>query len=162
MGLKLDLTVAAIAERDGRFLMVQERAARRIVLNQPAGHLEDGESLIEAVVRETREETGRRFEPASVTGVYLWRGPGERTVVRVAFAGSIGERDESVRLDRAILRTEWIGPGELRARAAELRSPLVLRCIDDYLQGARYPLELLNVVPAGTITAAIGGAVWRG
>lgn len=148
MALKFDLTVAAIAERDGRFLIVQERAARRIVLNQPAGHLEDGESLIEAVVRETLEETGRRFVPESVTGLYHWRGPGERTVLRVAFAGSVGERDEASPLDRAILRTAWMDPGELRSREAELRSPLVLRCIDDYLRGARHPLSLLNRLPA--------------
>lgn len=153
MTLKLDLTVAAIAERDRCFLVVQERAARRIVLNQPAGHLEDGESLIEAVVRETREETGRRFEPESVTGIYLWRGPGERTVLRVAFAGRVGERDQSQALDRAILRTDWLGRDELAARAGELRSPLVLRCIDDYLLGIRYPLALLNHVPMRELPA---------
>lgn len=153
MTLRLDLTVAAIAERDRRFLVVQERAARRLVLNQPAGHLEDGESLVEAVVRETREETGRGFEPESVTGIYLWRGPAERTVLRVAFAGRVGERDESLALDRAILRTDWLGRDELAARAAELRSPLVLRCIDDYLRGIRYPLALLNHLPVQELPA---------
>ncbi|HEU0225136.1 MAG TPA: NUDIX hydrolase [Steroidobacteraceae bacterium] len=147
MTLRLDFTVAAIAERDGRFLVVQERAARRIVLNQPAGHLEDGESLVDAVIRETLEETGRGFEPQALTGIYLWRGPGRRTVLRVAFAGRVGERDESRALDRAILRTAWLGRGELAARAAELRSPLVLRSIDDYLRGARYPLDMLDHVP---------------
>jgi len=146
MTLKLDFTVAAIAERAGRFLVVQERASRRVVLNQPAGHLEDGESLVEAVIRETLEETGRGFEPQAVTGIYLWRGPGRRTVLRVAFAGRVGERDESRALDRAILRTAWLGRDELAERATELRSPLVLRCIDDYLRGTRYPLELLNHV----------------
>lgn len=153
MTLRLDLTVAAIAERDRRFLVVQERAARRLVLNQPAGHLEDGESLVEAVVRETREETGRGFEPESVTGIYLWRGPAERTVLRVAFAGRVGERDESLALDRAILRTDWLGRDELAARAGELRSPLVLRCIDDYLRGIRYPLALLNHLPVQELPA---------
>jgi 8-oxo-dGTP pyrophosphatase MutT (NUDIX family) len=146
--------VAAIAERNGRFLIVQERAARRIVLNQPAGHLEDGESLVEAVIRETREETGRRFEPEFVTGLYLWRGPTDRTVVRVAFTGRVGERDASFALDRAILRTAWIGLDELRARESELRSPLVLRCIHDYLRGSRYPLELLRQVPAQELAPA--------
>jgi 8-oxo-dGTP pyrophosphatase MutT (NUDIX family) len=148
MSLKVDFTVAAIAERDGRFLIVQERAARRIVLNQPAGHLEDGESLADAVIRETREETGREFEPHALVGLYLWRGPGERTVLRAAFAGTVAERDDSMALDRAIIRTLWLGRAELAARSAELRSPLVMRCIDDYLQGARYPLALLNHVPA--------------
>ncbi|HKY00215.1 MAG TPA: NUDIX hydrolase [Steroidobacteraceae bacterium] len=149
MPLKLDLTVAAIAEHDGRFLFVQERAARRIVLNQPAGHLEAGESLLEAVVRETREETGRGFRPESVTGIYLWQGPAGRTVLRVAFAGRIGERENGWTLDRAILRTLWLDRRELAARAAEHRSPLVLTCVDDYLRGVRHPLELLKQVPLG-------------
>jgi 8-oxo-dGTP pyrophosphatase MutT (NUDIX family) len=149
MPLKLDLTVAAIAEADGRFLFVQERAARRIVLNQPAGHLEAGESLLEAVVRETREETGRGFRPESVTGVYLWQGPAGRTVLRVAFAGRVGERENGSTLDRAILRTLWLDRRELAARAAEHRSPLVLTCVDDYLRGVRHPLELLKQVPLG-------------
>ena len=144
MGLKLDVTVAAIAERDGCFLIVQERAARRIVLNQPAGHLEDGESLSAAVIRETFEETGYPFTPQAVTGLYLWRGPSKQTVLRVAFAGSVGERRQDARLDRAIIRTAWLDRGQLQSRQAELRSPLVLQCIDDYLRGARYPLELLS------------------
>jgi 8-oxo-dGTP pyrophosphatase MutT (NUDIX family) len=147
MSLKLDLTVAAIAERDGRFLFVQERSARRIVLNQPAGHVEDGESLVDAVVRETREETARDFAPRAVTGLYLWRGPGGRTVLRVSFAGSVGEQDERAALDRSIIRTVWLNRDEAGARSRELRSPLVLRCIDDYLRGARYPLALLNHLP---------------
>ena len=149
MALKPDVTVAAIVERDGRFLVVQERAARRIVLNQPAGHLEHGESLLQAVVRETLEETGYPFVPHAVTGLYLWRGPAERTFLRVAFSGSVGDRVNGAPLDRAIIRTAWIRREQLREREAELRSPLVLLCIDDYLRGARYPLELLNyVLPA--------------
>ena len=151
MSLKLDVTVAAIAEHGGRFLFVQERAARRIVLNQPAGHLEPGESLIEAVVRETREETGREFRPESVTGVYLWQGPAGRTVLRVAFAGRVGERDPAVALDRAIIRTLWLDRGQLERRCGEHRSPLVLLGVDDYLRGARYPLELLSQVPLADV-----------
>ena len=149
MSLKLDLTVAAIAEQDGRFLFVQERAARRIVLNQPAGHLEGGESLAEAVVRETREETGCEFTPDSITGLYLWRGPAGRTVLRVAFAGRVGERAEGSRLDRPIVRTVWLDREQLHARASEHRSPMVLLCVDDYLRGVRYPLEMLSRVPNG-------------
>lgn len=148
MSAKLDLTVAAIAEDAGRFLFVQERAARRIVLNQPAGHLEPGESLLEAVVRETREETGRDFHPESVTGLYLWQGPAGRTVLRVAFAGRVGERAAGSPLDRAIIRTLWLDRDELAARAAEHRSPLVLGCVDDYLRGVRHPLELLKHLPS--------------
>jgi 8-oxo-dGTP pyrophosphatase MutT (NUDIX family) len=156
MSLKLDLTVAAIAERDGRFLFVQERAARRIVLNQPAGHLEDGESLLDAVIRETREETAREFEPSSVTGLYLWRGPGGRTVLRIAFSGTVGEQDDGAELDRAIVRTVWLSRDEVHARSRELRSPLVLQCIDDYLRGVRFPLTLLNHVLQGTALPAPG------
>lgn len=146
MSLKPDVTVAAVVERDGRFLIVQERAARRIVLNQPAGHLEEGESLVQAVVRETLEESGYHFVPEAVTGLYLWRGPAGRTFLRVAFAGSVGEQINGASLDRAIIRTGWISREQLRNRKAELRSPLVLLCIDDYLRGLRYPLELLNHV----------------
>ncbi|MGH8130392.1 MAG: NUDIX domain-containing protein [Steroidobacteraceae bacterium] len=149
MSVKLDLTVAAITERAGRFLCVQERVARRIVLNQPAGHLESGESLSEAVVRETREETGRDFMPEAITGLYLWRGPAGRTVLRIAFAGSVGERVNGALLDRSIIRTIWLDRQQLSARNGELRSPLVLHCIDDYLRGARYPLELVNHVALG-------------
>ena len=90
MTLKVDLTVAAIAEDSGRFLFVQERAARRVVLNQPAGHVESGESLMDAVIREAREETGREFQPQFLTGLYLWQGPAGRTVLRIAFAGRVG------------------------------------------------------------------------
>jgi 8-oxo-dGTP pyrophosphatase MutT (NUDIX family) len=151
--MKLDLTVAAIAEDGGRFLFVQERAARRVVINQPAGHLEAGESLLGAVVRETREETGREFRPDSVTGLYLWQAPAGRTVLRVAIAGKAGERAPGTVLDRAIIRTLWLDRRELAARAAEHRSPLVLMCVDDYLRGVRHPLELLKQVTLGGLGA---------
>jgi 8-oxo-dGTP pyrophosphatase MutT (NUDIX family) len=158
MSLKPDLTVAAVAEQGGRFLFVQERAARRVVLNQPAGHLEPGESLVEAVVRETLEETGRVFAPDAVTGIYLWQGPAGRTVLRVAFAGRVGERDPSSALDRAIIRTVWLDREQLAARAGEHRSPLVQLGVDDYLRGVRYPLELLSQVPvAGLALRAAAG-----
>jgi 8-oxo-dGTP pyrophosphatase MutT (NUDIX family) len=149
MSQRFDLTVAAIAEDSGRFLFVQERAARRVVLNQPAGHVESGESLIEAIVRETREETGREFRPDAVTGLYLWQGPAGRTTLRVAFAGRVAERDGGLALDRAIIRTLWLDRDQLAHRASEHRSPLVLLCVEDYLRGARYPLEMLNQVPLG-------------
>ena len=156
MPLKLDLTVAAIAEDNGRFLFVQERAARRVVLNQPAGHVEDGESLVDAVIREAREETACEFRPDSLTGLYLWQGPAGRTVLRVAFAGRAGERAAGMKLDRAILRTLWLRPGELAARAAEHRSPLVQLCVDDYLRGARYPLEMVSQVPLAGLARRAG------
>lgn len=153
MALKLDLTVAAIAEDNGRFLFVQERAARRVVINQPAGHVEDGESPFDAVVREAREETGREFRPESLTGFYLWQGPAGRTVLRLAFAGRVGERPPGSRLDRAILRTLWLDRSELGARAAEHRSPLVQLCVDDYLRGVRYPMDMIAQVPLAGLDA---------
>jgi 8-oxo-dGTP pyrophosphatase MutT (NUDIX family) len=158
MALKLDLTVAAIVEADGRFLFVQERVARRVVLNQPAGHVEPGESLLDAVVRETREETGCRFTPQSVTGIYQWQGPAGRMILRVAFAGLLDERPPETQLDRAIIRTLWLDRGQLAARLPEHRSPLVPLCVDDYLRGARYPLEMLSHVPlAGFALRAAAG-----
>jgi 8-oxo-dGTP pyrophosphatase MutT (NUDIX family) len=156
MPLKIDLTVAAVAEAAGRFLFVQERAGRRVVINQPAGHVEPGESLVDAVVRETLEETGRRFAPQTLTGLYLWQGPRDRTFLRVAFAGQVGEPAPQVRLDRAIIRTLWLDRDQLAGRHAEHRSPLVALCIDDYLRGARYPLELLNHVPVAGLVQRAG------
>ncbi|HSQ70104.1 MAG TPA: NUDIX hydrolase [Steroidobacteraceae bacterium] len=142
---KPDVTVAAITERDGRFLFVEERVRGRVVINQPAGHLEDGESFLEAVVRETLEETGWDFEPRAVVGVYLWRpGHTNRSFLRVAFAGELSTHDPTRPLDRGILRTRWMTREELAAAQMRLRSPLVLRCVEDYLAGARYPCALLN------------------
>jgi 8-oxo-dGTP pyrophosphatase MutT (NUDIX family) len=125
------------------------------VLNQPAGHLEPGESLVEAVVRETREETGREFRPECVTGVYVWQGPAGRTVLRVAVAGRVGERAAGAALDRAIIRTLWLDRAELAARAGEHRSPLVLRCVEDYLSGARHPLDLLKQVALDAVDLGV-------
>ncbi len=147
MPFRPDVTVAAVVERDGRFLVVEERAARRVVFNQPAGHLERGESLAAAVIRETLEETAYRLQPEAITGIYLWRHPViDRTFLRVAFCGSVEGPDPSARLDRCIIRAAWLTRAELEARPARLRSPLVLRCIDDYLAGHRHPLSLLSEV----------------
>jgi len=131
-----DVTVAAVTENAGRFLVVEERINRRLVFNQPAGHVERGETLLEAVVRETREETAWRFEPRSFIGVYLWRNPASgRRVLRFAFAGTVSDHDPAQRLDRGIVRTHWLDRVELERRHAQLRSPLVLRCVNDYLAG---------------------------
>lgn len=147
MAFRPDVTVAAVVERDGRFLVVEERAARRVVINQPAGHLERGESLVEAVVRETLEETAHRLVPEAVTGIYLWPHPViDSTFLRVAFCGSVTGPDPTLRLDRCILRTAWLTRAQLAERQGRLRSPLVLRCVDDYLAGRRYPLDLLSAV----------------
>ncbi len=140
-----DVTVAAVVERDGRFLLVEERAGRRIVFNQPAGHLEDGETLLDAAVRETLEETACRFTPQSLLGVYLWRNAAnDRTFLRVAFTGTVGEPEPGRSLDRSIIRATWLSHAQLAERPNTLRSPLVLRCIADYERGTRHPLTVLQ------------------
>ena len=142
MGRKPDVTVAAIAERDGRFLVVEERINRRLLFNQPAGHVEHGETLLAAVVREAREETAWRFDPQALLGIYLWRNPNSRReILRVAFTGSVADHDAAQRLDRGIIGTHWLTLEDLAARQERLRSPLVLRCVHDYLAGQRHPLD---------------------
>jgi len=136
-----DITVAALAERQGRFLLVEERIARRLVFNQPAGHVERGETLLQAVARETREETAWRFSGEAFLGAYLWRHPGSgRASLRFAFIGSVTDHDASQPLDHGILRTHWLTREQILGHKPRLRSPLVLRCIDDYLAGRRQPL----------------------
>jgi 8-oxo-dGTP pyrophosphatase MutT (NUDIX family) len=155
---KPDVTVAAVIERDGKFLLVEERAGGRVVLNQPAGHLEHSETLQQAVARETLEETGWTFVPREIVGIYLWQPPLQlsKTFLRVAFCGQLEGHDPSRPLDHGILRTRWLDREQLTATVARHRSPLVARCIDDYLSGARYPLELLThlmrSVEAGSAT----------
>ena len=145
MAFNPEVTVAAIVELDGRFLMVEERITGRLVLNQPAGHLENGETLVAAVVRETLEETGWTFEPAAVVGIYLWRPPqAQRTFLRIAFCGPALSHDAARALDHGIVGTRWLTREQLAAMGPRLRSPLVLRCVDDYLAQVRYPLELLT------------------
>lgn len=137
-----EVTVAAIVEREGRFLLVEERIAGRLVLNQPAGHLEDGETLAAAVVRETREETAWRLTPEAFVGTYLWRNPSDdRTFLRFAFCGSVDVHDVHQPLDTGIVRALWLSHEQVLAQSARTRSPLVLRCIEDYLLGKRQPLE---------------------
>lgn len=145
MAWKPDVTVAAVLERDGKFLFVEERASGRVVLNQPAGHVESGETFIEAVARETLEETGWTFLPQAVVGIYLWQPEHlSRTFLRVAFAGMLGGHDPARPLDQGILRVRWLDREQLLAAQPKHRSPLVQRCVDDYLGGVRYPLDLLT------------------
>ena len=146
---KPNVTVAAIIERDGRFLLVEEDTADGLRLNTPAGHLDPGESPIEACVREVLEETAHDFEPSALVGVYLNRFTRTRTgdditYLRFAFAGTVGTHHEWRALDEGIVRTLWMTLDELRASAARHRSPLVLQSIQDYLAGQRAPLSLIH------------------
>jgi 8-oxo-dGTP pyrophosphatase MutT (NUDIX family) len=146
----IDVTVAAIIERDGRFLLVEERAGGNLVLNQPAGHLEHGESLLAAVVRETLEETGHRFTPSHVVGFYLWRSEqAATTYLRVAFCGAAEPPRQPVPLDDGIVAAHWLSHAQILSRAHQLRSPMVLRGLDDYLAGRRYPLDCLTYIDVG-------------
>jgi 8-oxo-dGTP pyrophosphatase MutT (NUDIX family) len=146
---KPSVTVAAVIEHDGRYLLVEEHTAEGLRLNNPAGHLDPAESPQEAVVREVREEAARHFTPSHLLGVYLARfqrpAPGEDiTYLRLAFAGSVGEVIPGLQLDHGIVRTLWMTPAEIRASTERHRSPLVLRCIEDHLAGLRYSLELVT------------------
>lgn len=138
------VTVAALIERDGHFLMVEERVDGKLVYNQPAGHMEDNESLIAAVVRETLEETAWHFRPEALCGIYRWRHPQtQETYLRAAFTGTGLFHEPGRALDADIERILWLTPGEIRARSDSLRSPMVLRCLDDCLAGCSAPLTLL-------------------
>ena len=145
------VTVAAIVEKDGRFLLVEEVDQGGTVLNQPAGHLEAGETLLEAVQRETLEETAWQFTPQALLGVYRWQHPRKnRTFLRFAIIGSVSRHDPERALDRGIVRALWLTADEIRRDQARHRSPQVQRCIDDYLAGRRAELTLLNEVPGQT------------
>lgn len=139
------LTVAALLERDGRFLLVEETASGRLVLNQPAGHVEAGECLEAAVTRETLEESAWHFRPTALVGAYLWSNQRNgRTFLRVVYAGETGAHEPGRALDEGIVRTLWLTRAEIAAAGPRLRSPMVLGCIDDYLAGRRYPLEVFS------------------
>lgn len=139
------VTVAAVVQRDDCFLLVEEAVDNGVVLNQPAGHLEENETLVQAVVRETLEETAWHFRPEALLGVYRWLSPRNQvTYLRFAFTGSLLRHEPQRPLDHGILRTVWMTPEAIRQSAASHRSPQVLRCVDDYLAGVRYPLTSLH------------------
>jgi 8-oxo-dGTP pyrophosphatase MutT (NUDIX family) len=141
---KVSVTVAAVIAREGRFLFVEEETDEGVRINQPAGHLEPDESIVAGAVRETLEETAYGFSPTGLVGVYRWRHPAkDLTYLRFAFCGEPGRHDTQRKLDHGILRALWLTPDELRACAPSHRSPLVLRCVEDYLAGQRFPLDLL-------------------
>ena len=145
---KPSVTVAAIVERDGRFLLVEEHTTRGQQFNQPAGHLDPGESLVHAVTRETLEETACSFEPTGLLGVYQYHsGADDVTYIRFAFTGRLGGPEPGRPLDAGIIRAVWLTPEEIRREAPRHRSPLVMRCIDDYLAGRGFPLDVVHHHP---------------
>lgn len=138
------VTVAIIAEQNGRYLMVEEDVEGQTRFNQPAGHLEDGESLVDAAIRECLEETAWRFEPEALVGIYRWRNASRTdTYLRVTFAGRCTAHQADLPLDTGIVAAHWLTLEDIRKRETQLRSPLVMQSFTDYLHGKRYPLELL-------------------
>ncbi|RSZ36409.1 NUDIX hydrolase [Variovorax beijingensis] len=148
---KPNVTVAAVIEQDGRFLLVEEHTAQGLRLNTPAGHLDPGESPIEGCVRETLEETAHAFTPTTLVGIYMARSShrtGSKedvTYLRFAFAGTLGAQEAGRALDKGIVRTVWMSADEIRACVPRHRSPLLLQCVEDHLAGKRYPLDLIHV-----------------
>ena len=150
---KPSVTVAAIVEHLGRFLLVEEHTSDGLCLNNPAGHLDPGESPLQGVVREALEETARVFVPTGIVGIYLSRSQRlgterdtgrDNTYLRIAFRGTVGEPDLSRALDTGIVRALWMTPDEIRASVHRHRSPLLLRCVDDHLAGVNHPLSLIT------------------
>ena len=142
---KPNVTVAAIVEREGKLLLVEEDAEGTLVLNQPAGHLDEGESLLDAVVRETLEETGWHIEPDALLGVYRWPHPTKPiTYLRFAFIARALREEPNATLDQGIVRALWMPASDIRREQHRHRSPQVQRCIDDYLAGRRYSLDLIK------------------
>ncbi|HJO36905.1 MAG: NUDIX hydrolase [Pseudomonadota bacterium] len=145
MRWKPAVTVAAIIERQQHFLLVDEWAGGRRCFNQPAGHLEPGESLLQAVVRETREETGCLFEPQALIGIYQWQARGEgKSFLRFTFCGQAGAPAAGAVLDEGIVGTRWCSRQEILEAQLPLRTPLIARSVRDYLAGRRFPLEVID------------------
>ena len=145
MQWKPNTTVAAIIEKDDKFLLVEEDIEGEIVFNQPAGHLEKGETLIEAVKREVLEETTYEFTPESIIGIYLYPNPKNQniTYLRFCFYGTAKINNNKRKLDDGIIQTVWMDKEEIKSQE-RMRSPMVLRCVNDYLKGNSYPLSLIN------------------
>ena len=140
-----DITVAAICQRDDQFLIVEElaKSTQEVVFNQPAGHLEEGETIIQAVIRETLEETCCHFTPEAFVGAYRFLAPNGKTYFRFTFCGEVSDVDNNYSLDPDITRTHWHTYEQIKQNKA-LRSPIVLACLDDYLNGARYPIDMFK------------------
>ena len=137
------VTVAAIIHREGKFLLVEEKDNNKIVINQPAGHLESNESLVDAVVRETLEETRWEFAPSYISGIYRWIHDNGETYLRICFVGDAVKEHTALNLDNEIERTLWLTEKEIKEQK-NLRSPLVIKSIDDYLAKQMFPLSLIQ------------------
>jgi len=145
---KPNVTVAAVIERGGRFLLIEEDDEGDRVFNQPAGHWEPNETLLEACAREALEESACRFVPTALLGVYRWHhAVRDITYLRFAFCGEIAGFEEGRALDPGIVRALWLTADEIRARGERHRSPLVMRCVEDYLAGKRFPPGLITYLP---------------
>ncbi|NNF17754.1 MAG: NUDIX hydrolase [Gammaproteobacteria bacterium] len=147
-----ELTVAALAEHQGKFLMIEERVNGVLVINQPAGHLENCETLVDAVARECFEESGWQFEATDLCSIFSWVHPRRNvTVVRFVFCGTALNHDPAARLDDGVLRALWMTPNEIFAQRARLRSPMVEQAVRDYLDGKRFPLDLVTHIDHPTL-----------
>jgi len=150
----LHLTVAAVIERNKRFLMIEEVVSNKNVINQPAGHVEYGESLRDAAVREVREETAWKFSPNAINGIYLWQNPNtEERFLRIVFCGTCSNHDAAQPLDTGILRTLWLSRAELVARQDCLRSPMVLSALEDYQTKVRFPVNMFQQIDLHELAA---------
>ncbi len=142
---KPNVTVAAVIARDGRYLLVEEETESGLRFNQPAGHLDEGESLLAACAREAFEETAWHFVPTGLVGIYQWMRPqGDITYLRFAFSGNLGDHDPEARLDDGIVRAVWMTPGEIAASRERHRSPLIWQCVQDHMAGRCFPLDLIR------------------
>jgi len=145
---KPNVTVAALVESAGKFLLIEEETTRGACYNQPAGHLEPGESLVAGAIRETLEESAYHFAPRALLGVYHYRNESNNVIyMRFAFTGETTGHDVRRKLDTGIIRAVWMTAEEIRACTERHRTPLVMRCVEDYLAGRRYPLELITHYP---------------
>lgn len=149
---KPSVTVAAIIEREGRYLLIEEHTPEGLRLNNPAGHLDPGESPEDGCAREALEETTHTFKPTELVGIYIsrlqrpareGRAAEDVTYLRLAYCGELGTQVPGAKLDKGIVRTLWMTPDEIRANVHRLRSPLVLRCMEDHLAGQRFPMSLI-------------------
>lgn len=143
MGWHPHATVAVVVEKDGRFLLVEEESSGRVVFNQPAGHIDEGETFIEAACREAFEETAWHVAPKYLIGFYVYKGSNNTTYHRACYAAEAVSHEPETSLDDGIIRALWLSRDEIAELGDKLRSPMVLKCIDDYLAGNNYPLELI-------------------